>query len=135
MFRNYLAEDLKDWEAEMKEAIKDNDTDYQEEIKEKMEEIKAKDTPYAHIIITNEVTINTLKKIVRNMYYNLDRFAENNQPLENLDNGFITPEYLKNVLSGVFNEKSNGSFPKSTKDIFGTRSRCRFVKSKLEELL
>jgi hypothetical protein len=135
MFRKYLEEDIKDWELELVEAEKMNDAAYIKEINAKIEEIKLQDKPYEHIIIENEITINTLKKIARDSYFNLDRFAESGQPLENLDNGFVTPEWLTWVIKRVFSEKSNGSFPNSTSTMFGNRNKIRFIKSKLEELL
>lgn len=135
MFRAYLKEEIQSWSQEMAMAVEENDQAYIAEINETIAEIKAKDRPYDHIIIENEITINTLRKIVRNMPFNLDRFAEMEQPLENLDNGFITPEYLKAVIQGVFNLKANGKYPNSTLSMFGHKGKADFVKSKLEELL
>lgn len=79
----------------------------------------------------------TLRKIYKGSWYRdaLDSVSEQNQFMENLDNEFITEQALKIIINSVFNEKSSGKFPNSTKDMFGTRAKCRFVRDKLKELL
>jgi transcriptional regulator with XRE-family HTH domain len=77
----------------------------------------------------------TLKKIERDGYYNFDDWAEYQQPLENLDNGYVTPEYLSKVLRGYFTKKANGKYPNTTKSMFGSTQKIDFIKSKLEELV
>lgn len=81
------------------------------------------------------VTWKTLKKIIRESWFDYTETCESHQPLEDLDNGFIEETTLKSILKTAFREKNDGSFPNSTKSMFGTRSKCRFVKLKLEELL
>ena len=57
------------------------------------------------------------------------------QPFENLDNRYVTKKMLQMIINLAFREKTDGSFPKSTAAAFGSRNKCRFIKSKLEELL
>ena len=89
------------------------------------------------IKIENDITIATLKKV----YYTqdwwrqiLDNASDMKQYLENLDNAYITEEALKVVVNDIFKEKSNGGF-RSSLDVFGTRNKKRFIKSKLMELI
>ena len=131
-YKHYLKEMIEAWQLEIKES---DDSDYIAECQLEIEKIMAKDIPHRHIQLDNEITIATLKKIIRNMPFNIDRFAEMEQPLENIDNGFITEDYLKHLISGVFNVKANGKYPKSTLNLFGYKGKADFVKSKLEELL
>ena len=134
MYRKYLEEKINDLKEEIKEYELDGDVEEVEKILKEIEEIKKLDKPYDRIYIENDITINTLQKIVINSWFNFDSYAEMEQPLENLDNGFITPEMLDQILKKVFREKPDGSFPNSTKKIFGTRNKIRYVKSILEKL-
>lgn len=89
------------------------------------------------VFIDNEITIRTIKKIVREHYYGstVEELGAMNQTCENLDNGFITKEALEYIVNRIFEVKSKGAFLGSTKSLFGNRSRCRFVKNCFVELL
>lgn len=87
------------------------------------------------IIIEKDITRFTLIKIIKNSWFNFDDTCESKQPLEDLDNGFIEEDTLKAILKTAFREKTDGSFPNSTKTMFGSRNKCRYVKSCLENLL
>jgi hypothetical protein len=135
MFRKYLEKELQDWKNELEIAKEEQDEEYINECQEEIEKVMKKDVPFQRIVIDNEITIATLKKIEREGYYNFDDWAEYQQPLENLDNGYITPEYLNKVLRGYFTKKANGKYPNTTKSMFGSTQKIDFIKSKLEELV
>jgi len=109
---------------------------FAESLKQAWAEVKERDNQ-ERIAIDNEITLNTLKKIVRESWFTMriENAGVYGQPSENLSNYFIGKKALIVMLNSVFDQKSNGSFPNSTKSMFGNRAKCRFVKSKLEELL
>ena len=89
------------------------------------------------IKLENEITINTLRKVYKTQDWfqtMLDNASDMNQFLENLDNGYVTREALLIITTRIFSVNNNGGFRNSL-DVFGNRSKKRFVKSKLEELL
>lgn len=133
MHRKYLEEEIETLKEEFKDAKKENDTQRMDEALAEIKKLKAKDRPFERIYIDNDITLATLKKIARNYEPSLRPYSEQQQPLENLDNGFITPEALDFILRRILREKRNGSFPKGVKNLFGTRKKIRFIKSKLAE--
>jgi hypothetical protein len=122
------------WQKELKMAEEDGDQDYIQDCLEEIKKVQSNDLPYERIQIDNEITIATLKKIAREGYFDLNDWAEYEQPIENLDNGYVTPEWLNKVLHAYFTKKANGKYPNTTKSMFGSQQRIDFVKSKLEEL-
>lgn len=89
------------------------------------------------ILIKNDITINTLRKIYKTQVWwqgILDSKSDMKQFLENLDNGFITKDALFVIVDDIFREKSKGGFRDSLK-CFESRAKKRFIKDKLIELL
>ena len=135
MYRKYIEDEVKEAVEGLEEAKLNNDIEDVKYWEEELVRLAPLDTPYQHIQIDNEITKNTLRKIIKHSYWDFDEYAEMEQPLENIDNGFVTKVMLEQIIKRVFRVKANGSFPKSTKDMFTTRNKARFIKSKLEELL
>jgi hypothetical protein len=127
----YIQNQIDELRNEMISEGLDNDPDYMDMI----EKLEAKNTDFEIIEIDNEITIATLRKIIKNMPWDFNDYCATLQPLEDLDNGFITKDLLDKIIKAVFNEKSDGSFPKSTSQMFQSRNQIRFIKTKLEELL
>lgn len=90
------------------------------------------------IQIQNEVTRNTVRKMVRYHYYAelLENKGENQSTMENLENGFISKEALDFIVETIFKEKNDGSFLNSTKSVFNdaSRNKLRFLKNVFVEL-
>ena len=134
MNKQYLEKEITNYQLEMKDAIAENDTDYITQLNAWIAEAQAKDTPHKRIKIENEITLATIKKITRYNLASLEDYAEHGQPMENLDNGFVTEDMLNRIIDVILHEKNDGSFRKSVKDLFGNRNKVRFIKSKLQEL-
>jgi len=105
------------------------------EIEADIKELKKSDREYDRIYLNNDITIYTLKKVLTNSYHDYDQYAVDEQPFENLDNGFITPELLEAIINIEFKENSNGGFKKSMTTKFGSRSKIRYIRGLLVKIL
>lgn len=130
---NWLKDEIRDIESQI--VIDNDDLNIIAEIEAEIKELKKGDREYDRIYLNNDITINTIRKVLRNSYHDYDQYSVDEQPFENLDNGFVTPELLEAIIKNEFKENSNGSFKKSMTAKFGSRSKLRYIRTILENIL